>query len=246
MGAGGRSVSGREGPVVGRRPRNIKPLNPIEIVEHWDILRDTCTTKHGLTPADQLRLSRAVIEALQHALDHGLPPYTPPQTHMLAVQQALACLRNHQVMVVAPQPAQVTAQLLAKAGYDASQFDIADQRRVHALAHLPCAEDSYYADTSGTETHVIMDTLDELLAFRRQLLGLDRACGPQALLQEQLESSLEGSTDGMSCKMRSSGALVATRSCCTCATGAGQTRACMCGRAQSTMCTLCLSLALQS
>ena len=191
--AGGRSASGRAGPVVGFTPKRIRPLNPAEIVAHWDILRDTCTAKHGLeSAAERLRVDMAFAEALQHALQHGLPAKVPNNTHAFAaVQQALECSSAAQVLAIAPLPASVTRQLLQHCGYTGDQFEAVDLHNVRSFADLPCEFEECVAADSSTETHVIMDTFDELRSMKDRLLGQHQSSaeGVQAMLAQQLAST---------------------------------------------------------
>lgn len=157
---------------------------------HWDILKDTCSAKHGLeSAAERLRIDMAYAEALQHALQHGLPDNVPNGTHAFtAVQQAIACTASAQVLAVTPLPGNVTLQLLQTCGYSGDQIEAIEMQRVRGFADLPCSFEECSAGGTHTETHVIMDTLDDLRLMKSRLLGQHKRSteAVQAQLAQQL------------------------------------------------------------
>jgi hypothetical protein len=186
--AGGRSASGRQGPVVGRRPRGIRPLNPAEIVAHWDILRETCRAKHDLeAPSARVAVLDHVGSELAFALHSGVPDEVRCTTAAYpAVQQAirtsaLAC----QVVVLSPYLGKVTQQLLERSGISGASISTLCLQHLRASGDLEQHSAAQAGSCTGAETHVIADSLEELLSIRSKLLGLEAPGGAEAGLQRQ-------------------------------------------------------------
>ena len=186
-------MAGREGPVVGYTPRRVRPLNPIEIVAHWDILRDTCGLRHGLEePGAWQGAIDEVSVALGHALQQGLPAGVPNClcAHP-AVRNALAAMdcRNW-LVVLSPYPATTTQELLDRCGYDAIKSRIVCSSDVQSFADLQHVAQGDHIDRKSSssetrETHVLMDSVRELELLSEKLLGPE---GP-AQLQKSLAQS---------------------------------------------------------
>ena len=165
--AGGRSVKGRQGPIVGVAPKRTRPLNAVEIVENWDILCDACTVKHNLrTSAERSAVRDAVAQALCEALP-GVEdvPVAPPQA-FASVQQAFAASRTT-LCVLSPYPQPLTRAVLSRCGYDADHLHVA------SVSGVGTAQDLAAPRTDGVppHIHVVMDSYSALRRIKGRLLG---------------------------------------------------------------------------
>jgi hypothetical protein len=178
--AGGRSATGRQGPVVGKQPRRTRPLNPVEIVSNWDILRDACIARHGMdSPELQQELTTTVAAVMESVLENGFPDGMDGRLSAYPhVQQALAwsgpkiC-----VAVLSHFPEHVTRQVLSACGYDISKMAIMEFDAVHSFDDLPFSDDATHQVPQEVETHVIMDSLRQLNIMKEKLLGMGGAAG---------------------------------------------------------------------
>lgn len=165
--AGGRSVKGRQGPIVGVAPKRTRPLNAVEIVENWDILRDACTVKHRLHDnAERSAVRDAVGTALCQALG-GVDdvPLAAPQAYA-SVQQAVNASRST-LSVLSPYPEPLTRAVLACCGYEADGLRVCSPTEVESASDLT-AED---ADDAHAQIHVVMDSYPALRSIKARLLG---------------------------------------------------------------------------
>ena len=176
---------------MGYTPRRVRPLNPIEIVAHWDILRDTCGLRHGLEePGAWQGAIDEVSAALEHALQQGMPEGVPNClcAHP-AVRDALAAMdRRHCLVVLSPYPAATTQELLDRCGYGAIDLRIVCSSDVQSFADLQHVAQGDHRKSSSSElreTHVLMDSVRELELLSEKLLGPE---GP-GQLQKSLAQS---------------------------------------------------------